>query len=300
MNDHFEVCAQLIECVWRLGERLFVHGDLNPDNVQIDIESWEPSTFSSPIRPRRSVTNTKLRRRQRHRRRRRTLSVSLNNTRFLKLLAADGDGNKMIPQVVIKQPYYLQRYRPIELFLGSRILTQGSDLWALGCIIAQTLMGRSIFHKMDAGNRDAQCETDPYALDCIMMVLGRPPQELLEKWQSDSPQSMYRTLAHTATTQSTLSRNDSKDTPQHQELVNNYKELTRSQRHVNIKKRIYELVSECSDSCVLPQGFDDFLLDMLEFDTRKRINSWKSIYKSRFFRALRSPSNPNDGCCAIL
>jgi len=61
-------------------------------------------------------------------------------------------------------------YRAPEILLGSRTYTKGVDMWSLGCILGELLVGRPIFPGTSTLNQ----------LDKILVLTGRPSQKDLE------------------------------------------------------------------------------------------------------------------------
>ncbi|CDW75261.1 extracellular response kinase [Stylonychia lemnae] len=61
-------------------------------------------------------------------------------------------------------------YRAPEILLGSNRYTKGVDMWSLGCILAELLLGKPVFPGTSTLNQ----------LDRVMEVIGRPTQEDIE------------------------------------------------------------------------------------------------------------------------
>jgi mitogen-activated protein kinase 15 len=61
-------------------------------------------------------------------------------------------------------------YRAPEILLGSTKYTKGVDMWSLGCILAELLLGKPFFPGTSTLNQ----------LDRIMEVTGRPSQSDIE------------------------------------------------------------------------------------------------------------------------
>ena len=58
-------------------------------------------------------------------------------------------------------------YRAPEVLLGSTQYTKGADMWSLGCILAELLLGKPIFPGTSTLNQ----------LDRILEVTGMPSKE---------------------------------------------------------------------------------------------------------------------------
>ncbi|KAI8325357.1 Pkinase-domain-containing protein, partial [Martensiomyces pterosporus] len=65
-------------------------------------------------------------------------------------------------------------YRPPELLLGERKYTTAIDMWGIGCIFAEMLLGRPVF----------QGKTDLDQIEQIMRVCGSPENTSWPRWQS--------------------------------------------------------------------------------------------------------------------
>lgn len=76
-------------------------------------------------------------------------------------------------------------YRAPEILLGSQKYTKGVDMWSLGCIIGEMIVGKPIFPGTSTLNQ----------IDRIMEVTGRPSTEDIESIQSPVAASMFQTLA---------------------------------------------------------------------------------------------------------
>lgn len=61
-------------------------------------------------------------------------------------------------------------YRAPEILLGSNKYTKGVDMWSLGCILAELLLGKPVFPGTSTLNQ----------LDRVMEVTGRPSAEDIE------------------------------------------------------------------------------------------------------------------------
>ena len=65
-------------------------------------------------------------------------------------------------------------YRAPEILLGSNKYTKGVDMWSMGCILAELLLGKPVFPGTSTLNQ----------LDRVMEVTGRPSQEDVESINS--------------------------------------------------------------------------------------------------------------------
>lgn len=61
-------------------------------------------------------------------------------------------------------------YRAPEILLGSNKYTKGVDMWSMGCILAELLLGKPVFPGTSTLNQ----------LDRVMELIGRPSQEDIE------------------------------------------------------------------------------------------------------------------------
>ncbi|EAN85514.1 Mitogen-activated protein kinase 6 [Trypanosoma cruzi] len=82
-------------------------------------------------------------------------------------------------------------YRPPEILLGSTRYTKGVDMWAVGCILAELLLGRPIFPG----------RTTIKQLELIINVLGEPTPEDIASTNSQFAEAMMKDIrrTHTAT-----------------------------------------------------------------------------------------------------
>ena len=78
-------------------------------------------------------------------------------------------------------------YRAPEILLGSTKYTKGVDMWSLGCILAELLLGKPVFPGTSTLNQ----------LDRIMEVTGRPLPEDIEAIQSSLAATMLESLPAT-------------------------------------------------------------------------------------------------------
>lgn len=76
-------------------------------------------------------------------------------------------------------------YRAPEILLGSQKYTKGVDMWSLGCILGEMIVGKPIFPGTSTLNQ----------IDRIMVVTGRPSPEDIESIQSPLAATMLETLA---------------------------------------------------------------------------------------------------------
>ena len=58
-------------------------------------------------------------------------------------------------------------YRAPEILLGSNKYTKGVDMWSLGCILAELLLGKPVFPGTSTLNQ----------IDRVLELIGRPSQE---------------------------------------------------------------------------------------------------------------------------
>ena len=61
-------------------------------------------------------------------------------------------------------------YRAPEILLGSNKYTKGGDMWSLGCILAELLLGKPVFPGTSTLNQ----------LDRVMEIIGRPTADDIE------------------------------------------------------------------------------------------------------------------------
>ena len=78
-------------------------------------------------------------------------------------------------------------YRAPEILLGSNKYTKGVDMWSMGCILAELLLGKPVFPGTSTLNQ----------LDRVMEVTGRPSQEDVESINSPLAQTMLESLPPT-------------------------------------------------------------------------------------------------------
>jgi mitogen-activated protein kinase 15 len=75
-------------------------------------------------------------------------------------------------------------YRAPEILLGSTKYTKGVDMWSMGCILAELLLGKPFFPGTSTLNQ----------LDRIMEITGRPSQDDIEAIQSNLAKTMLESL----------------------------------------------------------------------------------------------------------
>ncbi|EKF27759.1 protein kinase, putative,mitogen-activated protein kinase, putative [Trypanosoma cruzi marinkellei] len=80
-------------------------------------------------------------------------------------------------------------YRPPEILLGSTRYTKGVDMWAVGCILAELLLGRPIFPG----------RTTIKQLELIINVLGEPTPEDIASTNSQFAEAMMKDIRRTNT-----------------------------------------------------------------------------------------------------
>ena len=78
-------------------------------------------------------------------------------------------------------------YRAPEILLGSNKYTKGVDMWSMGCILAELLLGKPVFPGTSTLNQ----------LDRVMEVTGRPSTEDVESINSPLAQTMHESLPPT-------------------------------------------------------------------------------------------------------
>lgn len=61
-------------------------------------------------------------------------------------------------------------YRAPEILLGSNKYTKGVDMWSMGCILAELLLGKPVFPGTSTLNQ----------LDRVMEIIGRPSNDDIE------------------------------------------------------------------------------------------------------------------------
>merc|ERR1712216_841325 len=78
-------------------------------------------------------------------------------------------------------------YRAPEILLGSNKYTKGVDMWSMGCILAELLLGKPVFPGTSTMNQ----------LDRIMEVTGRPSKEDIMAIQSPFAATMLENFPPT-------------------------------------------------------------------------------------------------------
>lgn len=78
-------------------------------------------------------------------------------------------------------------YRAPEILLGSTRYSKAVDMWSLGCILGEMIVGRPIFPGTSTLNQ----------LDRILELTGRPTQEDLDAIQSSLAATMLESLPPT-------------------------------------------------------------------------------------------------------
>jgi mitogen-activated protein kinase 15 len=91
-------------------------------------------------------------------------------------------------QVPLLTDYVATRwYRAPEILLGSNKYTKGVDMWSMGCILAELLLGKPVFPGTSTLNQ----------LDRVMELTGRPTAEDIESINSPLAQTMLESLPPT-------------------------------------------------------------------------------------------------------
>jgi len=78
-------------------------------------------------------------------------------------------------------------YRAPEILLGSHKYTKGVDMWSVGCILGEMLLGKPIFPGTSTMNQ----------LDRVLEVIGRPSHEDIQEIQSELAANILETLPPT-------------------------------------------------------------------------------------------------------
>lgn len=95
---------------------------------------------------------------------------------------------KEADQTPILTDYVATRwYRAPEILLGSNKYTKGVDMWSLGCILAELLLGKPVFPGTSTLNQ----------LDRVMEVIGRPTQDDIDAIDCPLAQTMLESLPPT-------------------------------------------------------------------------------------------------------
>ena len=111
-------------------------------------------------------------------------------------------------------------YRAPEILLGSRKYTKGVDMWSIGCILGEMLLGKPIFPGTSTLNQ----------IDRVLELTGKPSPEDIEAIKSPLAQSMLDSLP-TKTKQKALAHVFSMATDEGLDLLNKMLQF-------NPKKRI--------------------------------------------------------------
>jgi mitogen-activated protein kinase 15 len=91
---------------------------------------------------------------------------------------------KMDQQPLLTDYVATRWYRAPEILLGSNKYTKGVDMWSMGCILAELLLGKPVFPGTSTLNQ----------LDRVMEVTGRPSPEDIEAINSPLAQTMLESL----------------------------------------------------------------------------------------------------------
>jgi len=95
---------------------------------------------------------------------------------------------KEADQTPILTDYVATRwYRAPEILLGSNKYTKGVDMWSLGCILAELLLGKPVFPGTSTLNQ----------LDRVMELIGRPSQDDIDAIDCPLAQTMLESLPPT-------------------------------------------------------------------------------------------------------
>jgi mitogen-activated protein kinase 15 len=78
-------------------------------------------------------------------------------------------------------------YRAPEILLGSNKYMKGADMWSMGCILAELLLGKPVFPGTSTLNQ----------LDRVMEITGRPNQEDIDSINSPLAETMLESLPPT-------------------------------------------------------------------------------------------------------
>lgn len=78
-------------------------------------------------------------------------------------------------------------YRAPEILLGSNKYTKGVDMWSMGCILAELLLGKPVFPGTSTLNQ----------LDRVMELIGRPTQDDIEAIDCPLASTMLESLPPT-------------------------------------------------------------------------------------------------------
>ena len=78
-------------------------------------------------------------------------------------------------------------YRAPEILLGSNKYTKGVDMWSMGCILAELLLGKPVFPGTSTLNQ----------LDRVMELIGRPSQDDIDSIDCPLALTMLESLPPT-------------------------------------------------------------------------------------------------------
>lgn len=78
-------------------------------------------------------------------------------------------------------------YRAPEILLGSNKYTKGVDMWSLGCILAELLLGKPVFPGTSTLNQ----------IDRVLELIGRPSQEDIDAIDCPLAQTMLESIPPT-------------------------------------------------------------------------------------------------------
>lgn len=78
-------------------------------------------------------------------------------------------------------------YRAPEILLGSNKYTKGVDMWSMGCILGELLIGKPVFPGTSTLNQ----------IDRVLEVIGRPSQEDIDSIDCPLAQTMLESLPPT-------------------------------------------------------------------------------------------------------
>ena len=95
-------------------------------------------------------------------------------------MAFKEDGNALILTEYVATRWY----RAPEILLESHKYTKGVDMWSLGCILAELLLGKPIFPGNSTLNQ----------LDRIMQFTSRPSKEDIESIDSELALTMLEAI----------------------------------------------------------------------------------------------------------
>jgi mitogen-activated protein kinase 15 len=85
-------------------------------------------------------------------------------------LARSLDKNDPDSQPLLTDYVATRWYRAPEILLGSNKYTKGVDMWSMGCILAELLLGKPFFPGTSTLNQ----------MDRVMEIAGRPTAEDIE------------------------------------------------------------------------------------------------------------------------